>query len=214
MEKRWTRLDEKNEFLGSSNNLSAAVTRLINEISTLTDFEVKLPNIGREYQNKILELESVFNNKGLDIFGRELWQERSIITQDMLERLKSATEILEKKIKWLQSFFLLNQIKLFKAVSNRAIEWFLKDYVELTRTVSVYTIEQDFAKTIMKSLYRNNYDAMSPGSYRELWEKGRNILALFGLHDQIRAIGPDALALVDSQETASLEYYNSWNTHK
>lgn len=122
MEKRWTRLDEKNEFLGSSNNLSAAVTRLINEISTLTDFEVKLPNIGREYQNKILELESVFNNKGLDIFERELWQERSIITQDMLERLKSATEILEKKIKWLQSFFLLNQIKLFKAVSNRAIE--------------------------------------------------------------------------------------------
>lgn len=122
MEKRWTRLDEKNEFLGSSNNLFAAVTRLINEISTLTDFEVKLPNIGKEYQNKILELESVFNNKGLDIFGRELWQERSIITQDMLERLKSATEILEKKIKWLQSFFLLNQIKLFKAVSNRVIE--------------------------------------------------------------------------------------------
>ena len=214
MGKNWTRLDEKNAFLGSSNNLVAQVAKLMNEISRMTDLEVKLPNMGKEYQNKVLELETVFAEHGLDYFGRECLQERSIITWDMLERLTKATEILESKIKWLQSFFVLNQIKFFKAISNRAIEWFLKDYVELTKTLETYTIEKDFAKSIMKSLYRNNYDGLMPGSYQEIWETGQNVMARFGLQDQITMIAPDALTLVNSQEAASLEYYNSWNTHK
>ena len=71
MEKKWTRLDEKNEFLGSSNQLAAAVTSLVCQISTMTGFEVRMLNIGDIYQKKILELEEQFREKGLDYFSRE-----------------------------------------------------------------------------------------------------------------------------------------------
>ncbi len=213
MEKRCTRLDEKNEFLGSSNQLTAAVTGLINEIATMTNFEVQLPNIGRIYQNKILELEQQFLGKGLDYFSKEQFEVRNIIVWDMLNKLTRATDILEQKVKWLKKFFLLNQISCFKAFSNRMIEWLLKDYIKIADEISAYSMENGFAKSIMEQLYNNNYDAMSPGSYKLAWEKGRDMLSTFGLEEQIRMIGPSALSLVERQEQASLEYLKSWNPH-
>jgi len=213
MEKKWTRLDEKNEFLGSSNQLAAAVTSLVCQISTMTGFEVRLLNIGDIYQKKILELEEQFREKGLDYFSREQSETRFIVAFDMLTNINRATSILEKKLKWLESFFLLNQITYFKAFSNRMIEWFLKDYIKEANAISNYSMEGNFAKSVMERLYSNNYDAMSPGSYKLTWEKGREILAIFGLQEQVRRMGPSALSLVESQEKASLEYLKSWNPH-
>ena len=213
MEKTWTRLDEKNEFLGSSNQLAATVTSLVCQISTMTGFEVRLLNIGDIYQKKILELEEQFREKGLDYFSREQSEVRFIIAFDMLTNIKRATSILEKKLKWLDGFFLLNQITYFKAFSNRMIEWFLKDYIKEANAISNYSMEGNFAKSVMECLYSNNYDAMSPGSYKLTWEKGREILAIFGLQEQVRRMGPYAVSLVESQEKASLEYLKSWNPH-
>ena len=213
MEKKWTRLDEKNEFLGSSNQLAAAVTSLVCQISTMTGFEVRMLNIGDIYQKKILELEEQFREKGLDYFSREQSEVRFIIMFDMLTNINRATSILEKKLKWLEGFFLLNQITCFKAFSNRMIEWFLKDYIKEVNAISNYSMEGNFAKSVMERLYSNNYDAMSPGSYKLTWEKGREILAIFGLQEQVRRMGPSAVSLVESQEKASLEYLKSWNPH-
>ncbi len=62
----------------------------------------------------------------------------------MLTNIKRATSILEKKLKWLEGFFLLNQITYFKAFSNRMIEWFLKDYIKEANAISNYSIESNF----------------------------------------------------------------------
>lgn len=213
MEQKRTRLDEKNEFLGSSNNLAAEVTRLISEISVMTDREVNLPNIGKIYQNKILELEGQFQERNLDYFSKEQYEVRTMIVWDILTKASKAVEILEQKEKWLHGFLLLNQIRCFKAFSNRVIEWLLKDYIKIANEMNAYSMEKDFVRSIIERLYSNNYDAMSPGSYKLVWKQGKHILTVFGLEDQISRVEPEILPLIEAQEKASIEYLKSWNHH-
>ena len=67
----WTSEDEKNKFIESHEKINQEFEEIISKSSTITNGNVILDNIAKDYQNKILSLDSELTKQGHSIFDKD-----------------------------------------------------------------------------------------------------------------------------------------------